>query len=548
VATDTIREFLVSLGFVTDEPALKRFTTGIDKATKAVFSLAAAIEGTAVLVAAGVARFASNLEALYFAAQRTGSSATSLKALDLAARNLGANAGEAEAAIEGLASALRTNPGNIGLLTGLLARLGYTLKVNADGSIDSADALLKLTRVFKGMPYFQAKQFADQLGISEHTLYQLTRGNLLQEYQKALKELGPDWDQASRHAHDFMVDLRAFRGELEKFGLQVVDAIQQKLGFSLKDLRHWFEVNGPWLAQRVADVAKQMIDAAQWIADKVGYLVDKLKEWDTETDGVSTKLIALAVLLKVTGAGSIIGGVLSLAGAFVRLAAAMAGVNAAGATGAMARILGPVGVGVATGWALDKYFPNNWLAKAGGALGNWLYDSSGAHRKEEALRFFRDRWGANQAAGIVANLIGESGLDPGRRQAGGGPGYGLAQWEGPRQADFRRLFGHDIHGSSALEQMEFVDWELRNHPEYGAAMLRAAQNSDAAARVFSQYYERPAGGAAEADRRAGIAAHITQQNTFHIATNDPRAAAASVDNRLKQINADLTRSFAALTQ
>ena len=192
MATETIREFLVSLGYKQDEAALKKFETGINKATKAVFSLAAAIEGTAVLVAAGVARFASNLEALYFAAQRTGSSATQLKALDLAARNLGANAGEAQAAVEGLASALRTNPGNIGLLTGLLAKLGYTLKVNADGSIDSANALLKLSEVFKQMPFFQANQFAQQLGMSEHTLYQLTRGNLMEEYNRALKELGPN--------------------------------------------------------------------------------------------------------------------------------------------------------------------------------------------------------------------------------------------------------------------------------------------------------------------------------------------------------------------
>lgn len=329
MATESIREFLVSLGFKLDQPELKKFTTSIDTATKSVFKLAAAIEATAVTIAAGIARWSSNLEALYFAAQRTGTTATQLKALDLAARNLGANAGEAQAAVEGLASSLRTNPGNIGLLTGLLSRLGYQLKINADGSIDAGDALLKLSEVFKGMPFYQANQFAQHLGISEHTLYQLTRGNLIDEYRKALAELSRGgFDKAAERAHQFMIELRDFEAQLEVFGVQVVDALQKKLGISLEKITSWFAKNGPWLAATVAEMASKIIDAANQI-------IDKLKEWDEETGGLSTKLIALGVLLKVTGAGSIIGGVLSLAAAFGKVAGAINAVKLglAGLTG-----------------------------------------------------------------------------------------------------------------------------------------------------------------------------------------------------------------------
>src|SRR5581483_207129 len=368
--TETIKSFLVSLGFESDERSLKKFEEGISKATKAVFSLAVAIEGTAVAVSAGIARWSSSLESLFFAAQRTGSSATQLKALDQAAQNLGANAGEAEAAVEVLASALRTQPGNVDVLSGILGQYGFTVKQAADGSIDAVDALLKLTQAFKQMPYPLAAQFAQLLGIQEHTLYQLTHGNLLEEYTKKLKELGPGgFDQASKDAHDFMDDLRDLQTQLEAFGVQVEHAIQQKLGVNLKDIKHWLEINGPWLAGKISDVALAMIQAAQWIGEKVEWLVMKLKEWDTETDGLSTRLIALAVLLKVTGAGSIIGGVLSLAGAFVRLAAAMAGVNAAASGGVVGRLLAGAGIagaaatGVAAGWARDEWWPNNPLAR-----------------------------------------------------------------------------------------------------------------------------------------------------------------------------------------
>src|SRR5581483_1703660 len=82
-------------------------------------------------------------------------------------------------------------------------------------------------------------------------------------------------------------------------------------------------------------------------------------------------------------------------------------------------------------------------------------------RINEAMRFFESQgWSRAQAAGIVANLQAESGLNPGIQQHGGGPGYGLAQWEGPRQAAFQRRSGHNIHGSSFNEQLQFVQSEL----------------------------------------------------------------------------------------
>lgn len=324
MATETIREFLVSLGYKQDEGALKKFETGISKATKAVFSLAAAIESTAVLVAAGVARFASNLESLYFASQRVGSSVTKLKALDLAARNIGLSSGEAQAAVEALSEALARTPGNKGVLDFVLGKAGLSVKKNADGMVDAADAVLKLSQAFKSWPETQGIQFAEMLGMSYRVFRQLKDHDLVGEYNNSLKELGRGgFDQAAEHAHQFMVQLRDFEAQLEVFGVQVVDAIQVKLGVSLKSIREWMDKNGPWLAQRVADIAKKMFEAAEYIGEKIGWLIGKLKEWDDETDGLSTKLIALAVLLKVTGAGSVIGGVLSLAAAFGRVASAV---------------------------------------------------------------------------------------------------------------------------------------------------------------------------------------------------------------------------------
>lgn len=547
MASSIIQEFLVSLGFKTNESGLKNFVTGIGKATKTVLALAAAIDATAGTVAAGIARWASNLEALYFAAQRTGSSAISLKALDLAARNLGASSGEAQEAVEGLAAALRINPGNVGLLTGLLAKLGYQLKVNADGSIDSADALIKLSQVFKSMPYFQAKQFADLLNISEHTLYQLTHGNLVDEYTKALKELSAGgFDKAAEHAHEFMIELRDLQAQFEVFVVQVADAIQQKLKFNLEDLRHWLEKNGPQLALRFADTAKQMIDAAIWIADKLTIVVDKLKEWDQETDGLSTKLIALAVLLKVSGAGSVIGGVLSLAAAFGRVAGAISLVRGG--------LIALSGYGLWKMWQaanddqhlqpgqtpailkikewINKHLPDYAKVPEGILLnnpGNLEYrNQPGAAQMGRWAAFASEGEGLYQL-GRQIELYGSRGINS--------VSSIISKFAPPGEnntaayiADVSKRLGVSADQSLSL-----------TNPTLLANLMNAITLHEQGVNPYSSDLVK-------SQAQNAIAAHIRQENTFHLATSDPTRAADQIDARLKQINSELVRSFGLLAQ
>lgn len=130
-------------------------------------------------------------------------------------------------------------------------------------------------------------------------------------------------------------------------------------------------------------------------------------------------------------------------------------------------------------------------------------------RIDQAIAYFEGQgWSRAQAVGIVANLDAESGMDPGIRQIGGGPGYGLAQWEGPRQRDFAAWAGRDIHGSSFRQQLEFIQYEL-THTERGAGnALRCATDAREAASIVTRLYERPADSAGEAVRRGARAVDI----------------------------------------
>lgn len=103
-------------------------------------------------------------------------------------------------------------------------------------------------------------------------------------------------------------------------------------------------------------------------------------------------------------------------------------------------------------------------------------------------------WTPAQAAGIVGNFQAESGvyLDP-KAVGDGGTAYGIGQWRGSRQADFQRLYGKPIQGSTVAEQLAFANWELNNTEKSAGNRIRATTNAADAARVTDQYYERSSG-------------------------------------------------------
>lgn len=124
-------------------------------------------------------------------------------------------------------------------------------------------------------------------------------------------------------------------------------------------------------------------------------------------------------------------------------------------------------------------------------------------KREEAMRFFTGKgWTKEQAAGLVANLGAESGLNE-KIVGDGGKAYGIAQWHPDRQAAFSAKYGKDIRQSTYQEQLEFVHHELTQGREQAAGkLLRLAQTGGQSGSVVSKYYERPKYREAEAAKRA----------------------------------------------
>lgn len=541
---DVMKEFLVSLGFKVDKQGMKSFTDGVDGATKVVKNLVTAITGASLAVAAGVSAFASNLEGLYFASQRTGASATSIKSAEYAARDLGASAAEARGSLESMARFLRENPGGESFLKGI----GVQTR-DANGELrDTADLMVGLGNRLRTMPWYQAKQYAGILGIDDNTLRAIVSGEFSRKLEENRKRLsGSGLDQATKDAHAFMEALRGLMLQFESFSIQFQAALMHRLGPELANFSQWFEKNAPAIADRLAEIVVKLLDLVESTTPYLKTIWQWFVDLDQATDGWSTRIIALTVLMNALGATALVSGVLRLAGAFLSLGTSIAGAGAAAAgAGAIATLATGLGAAVyspSLNEGEDEIVHQRRMAEdaAAGEL------PGGTDMAYRIIQFFQGLgWTEDQATGITANLSAESGFNPGA-VGDGGKAYGVAQWHPDRQENFKQWSGKDIRQSTLEDQLNFVHYELTQGAEQAAGkILRAANNAHDAGAVVSRYYERPARAEAEAASRGAAAAQLSQSNTINVyGATDPNATANAVSGAQKQVNQDLVRNLSS---
>lgn len=575
---DIIREFLVALGFQVDEKGLKNFNDGVDKATKGVKQLVSTLGLSQLTLGFSVSALASKLENLFFVAKRTGAAATSLKAFDFAARNLGITSETAFGAVESLAKFLRNNPAS----EGYLASIGVQTR-DANGELrDTVDILADIGKELADKPTWLASQYGNILGIDENLLLAMRNGDFdrfMKQYREMSRNSG--LDKAAEDSHRFMVQLRELGTTFENLAIKVEGALLRKIGPLLERFQRWFADHSDEIAERVADVAKAILAAVEVVGPPLRWLADMFVDLDKATDGWSTKIALLVGAFGALGGFKIVSGLWKMVAAVRALglastaaasagAAATAGGTAAGAAaGAGAAAAGTAGAAgaagavAARGW-IARTLP--FLGRLLGGAGLALYsgglnegeDAELARRRAaagqpekpprtavDAVGFFqRMGWNHDQAVGIVSNLVRESQLDP-RAEGDNGRAYGAAQWHPDRQANFKDWAGKDIRESSLMEQLQFVHYELTQGAERRAGqLLRAAQNAQQAGEIVSRYYERPAQADAEAARRGAAAVALQQETNINLyGVSDPAAAGRAVADAQSQVNGDIVRNI-----
>lgn len=291
---ETIKEFLVSLGFSVDEAGARKFNAVLGGVTANAIKMGLAVEGAALSVVAYTAKIASGLDNLYWASQRTGATVQGIKSISYAVAQVGGSADAARGSLESLARFVRNNPG----AEGFLNRLGVQTR-DAKGNMRDMSAIFTgVGQKLSSMPYYRANQYAQMLGIDENTLMAMRRGvgNFTGQYSAMAKAIGFNADQAAVSSNKFMTSLRSF-GEMASMARDKIGSnLAGGLAGSLDTLRRHILDNFPRIEQTLTKAIKGILA----LGDIIGRLFFRLIEgtsdlltWWKSLDKQTREMIAL---------------------------------------------------------------------------------------------------------------------------------------------------------------------------------------------------------------------------------------------------------------
>ncbi|MEI9692538.1 hypothetical protein V5074_05240 [Atlantibacter hermannii] len=291
---DTIKSFLVSLGFDVDGAGQARFEATIKGVTASVVKMGAAVEGAALAVVGFTTQIANGLDKLYWASQRTGATVNGIKALGYAASQTGASAEAAQNSLESLAAFLRNNPG----AEGFLNRLGVQTR-DASGKLrDTAAIFTGVGQRLNNMPYYRARQYAQMLGIDENTLMAMRRGlsQFSSEFALSAKKIGFNADAAAKQSNIFMTSMRNLSMTLGQARDKIGSNLAGGLAGSIDKLRKLLLDNWP----KIENVLMKVIRGVLWAGDVVarvfwrtGQAISSVIDWFKKLDPVTQHLIML---------------------------------------------------------------------------------------------------------------------------------------------------------------------------------------------------------------------------------------------------------------
>ncbi|HEI6987343.1 TPA: lytic transglycosylase domain-containing protein [Yersinia enterocolitica] len=291
---ETIKDFLVSLGFELDEAGEKKFSAVVAGVTANVLKMGAVVEGAALAVVGFTTKIASGLDKVYFASQRTGASVAGIKALGYAASQLGVDAASAQGSLESLARFIRNSPG----AEGFLNRLGIQTR-SANGNMRDTSAIFTgLSAKLSSMPYYRANQYAQMLGIDENTLMAMRKGlgGFGSEYALTAKKIGFNADTAAKQSNRFMTSMRNLTMTLGQARDKIGANLANGLAGDIDSLRKQLLDNWPKIEAVLMKVIKGVLwagDAVTRVLWRTGQAVGDVINWFKKLDPITQQLIML---------------------------------------------------------------------------------------------------------------------------------------------------------------------------------------------------------------------------------------------------------------
>lgn len=198
-SSDVLREYLIALGWKIDAAGAKKFDATIKGTEKAANALSKSIASVGIATSAMVAKFAYDMEKLYYASKRTKASVGNIQALQFGAEQIGISGEQMLGSLEGIAKSIRNNPGILALIK--------SFGIAVEGR-DMSDVMRDTVKVLSSMPHYVGAQFAAMFGMDEQTFLQMKEN--MAELDAAVEkrkqmgaDMGVDADAAALASKEF---------------------------------------------------------------------------------------------------------------------------------------------------------------------------------------------------------------------------------------------------------------------------------------------------------------------------------------------------------
>lgn len=289
---ETLKDFLISLGFKVDEAGARKFDAVVAGTTLKAIELGVKVEAAALSVVAFTAKIASGLDDLYWASQRTGATVEGIKQIGYAVSQVGGSVDGARGSLENLARFMRNNPG----AEGFLNRLGVQTRDASGNMRDMATIFTGVGQRLSSMPYYRANQYAQMLGLDENTMMAMRRGigQFSGEYTAMAKAIGYNADVAAVSSNKFMTSLRSFGLMAGMARDKIGSSLADGLAGSLDRLRRQILENFPKIEGAITSTVKGIL----WAGEMVGRVIYRLiqaasdiRAWWIGLDSDTQKLI-----------------------------------------------------------------------------------------------------------------------------------------------------------------------------------------------------------------------------------------------------------------
>ncbi|MGP2948278.1 lytic transglycosylase [Serratia nevei] len=296
---ETIKDFLISLGFDIDEAGGRKFESVVSGVTMNAVKMGAAVEAAALTIVGFTTKIASSLDRLYWQSQRTGATANNIRAIGYAFSQAGGSVEGFNGTLDNLARFLRSTPG----AEGFLRNLGIQTRDAAGNLRDTAQLVTLVGDKLAKMPYYRANQYAQILGIDESTLLAMRRGvkGFTSDYQSMLQATGFDSQKAAEQSNKFMTQMR---GLANLFGImrdKIGGNLAGGLAGNLESFRKNILLNFPKIEGTITAVLKKVLSLADSIMTLVYRGVqgagDLMRWWDRLDDTTKGLIKVLGGLL-----------------------------------------------------------------------------------------------------------------------------------------------------------------------------------------------------------------------------------------------------------